>query len=66
MHWNINYIFQLFFKKNIFVVQKTSKGNTPSAIKDMVSSAHEQIRLTIDYIEALEQEYEALEFGEYE
>ena len=35
-------------------------------IKDMVSRAHAQIRLTIDYIEALEQEYEALEYGEYD
>ena len=35
-------------------------------IKDMVSRAHEQIRLTIDYIEALEEEYEALEYGEYD
>ena len=32
----------------------------------MVSRAHEQIRLTIDYIEALEEEYEALEYGEYD
>ena len=35
-------------------------------IKDMVSRAHAQIRLTIDYIEVLEREYEALEYGEYD
>ena len=35
-------------------------------IKDMVGRAFVQIRLTIDYIESLEEEYEALEYGEYD